>query len=99
VSRMLQAPLQPPRSGNEAVTLADEIAELRAQRRDDIIADAMQGKGEFWCGPTLEYSHDIAEFVGRVMAMPTLAPETRWEVLRSAVKGFAREFAETRVSE
>jgi hypothetical protein len=89
------------------ITVADEIAELRRERKDELISEAMEGRGPFWDqqarGMTAydnEQQFEVFELVRKVLAMPTLKDETRWRLFVGLLReGEVERYAHSRVNE
>lgn len=96
-----------PNDPRTPISIEDEIAELRSQRKEELIEAAMAGLGPFWSTDMRdadawdgEQQHAIAATVGSIMRMPTLKPETRWQLLMETMrKGCVAEYADIMVGE
>lgn len=95
---MRQEQLQPPRPSEHSISLDDEFRQLEAERKAEWIDEAMRGAGEFWSSEyDAEQEFIVFKLLQRVMAMPTLQDETRWQLLMTALReGEVAVYAERR---
>lgn len=103
MSRMLQAPLQPPRSSLDAITAADEYAELLSQRKAALIAETLAGRGGFWNldlrdpdSYDCEQYVDLFPVIAAMLRLEHVTDADRFNGIRTAVLGLAQEYAERR---
>ncbi len=101
---MLSRSLQPPRPSDYAITLADEIAELASYRRDELIDEALSGRGNLWNTDPLDpHSYDIEHLlplipvIAAMLRLPTSSDAERWHGLVAAIRGLATEYAQRKV--
>lgn len=91
--------LQPPRPSNTQLAAAHQREEDEAERRDEIFAETICGKGEFWIEPRFEEEAALFKVLRVAVSLPGASPTVRWAVMEAALRELAFEDATARASE
>lgn len=100
---MRQEQLQPPRPSEHSISLDDEFRNLACERWDELIDEAMTGRGDFFnMDPRDPHAWDAEQaqalfpVIAAMMRLPTSTDEQRWRGLMAAVRLLASEYAQSR---